>query len=72
MRYDVAVIRENDTFLAALGSGEPTRFEGPYIRTSPQFETGSRELAWLTDTLWLAEGRLAGTRQSEYRIHRVD
>jgi hypothetical protein len=39
---------------------------------SPQFETGDPELAWLTDTLWVGEGRLAGKHQIEYCIHRVD
>ena len=39
---------------------------------SPQFETGAPELGWLTDTLWIGEGGLAGQRQIEYRIYRVD
>jgi Protein of unknown function (DUF3237) len=43
-----------------------------YIRMSPQFETGDAELSWLTDTLWIGEGRLAGDHQIEYRIYRVD
>jgi len=72
LRYDVAVIRENEAFLAALGSGAQTRFEDQYMRMSPQFETGSPDLGWLTDTLWIGEGRLAGSHQIEYRIHRVD
>jgi Protein of unknown function (DUF3237) len=72
LRYDVAVIRESRTFLAALRSGAETSFEDQYIRMSPQFETGAPELGWLTDTLWIGEGRLAGQRQIEYRIHRVD
>lgn len=72
MRYQVAVIRESEAFLAALRSGIPTRFDDQYMRMSPQFETGSPELAWLTDRLWLAEGRLAGEHLIEYRIHRVE
>jgi Protein of unknown function (DUF3237) len=39
---------------------------------SPQFETGAAELGWLTSSLWIGEGRLAGRHQIEYRIHRVD
>lgn len=72
LRYDVAVIRESPTFLSALQSGQQTEFEDQYIRMSPQFETGVRELRWLTTTLWLGEGRLAGEQQIEYRLHRVD
>jgi Protein of unknown function (DUF3237) len=73
MRYDVAVIRESCTFLAALRSGAETSFDDQYIRMSPQFETGVAELGWLASTLWVGEGRLAGRKhQIEYRIHRVD
>jgi len=72
LRYDVAVIRESPAFLAALRSGRETAFEDQYIRMSPQFETGDPDLRWLTDTLWIGEGRLAGERRIEYRIHRVD
>jgi hypothetical protein len=72
LRYEVAVIRESPAFLSALRAGRETRFDDQYIRMSPQFETGDPELAWLTDTLWVGEGRLAGKHQIEYRIHRVD
>jgi len=72
LRYEVAVIRETPAFLAALRSGEQTGFEDQYIRMSSQFETGEPELRWLTNTLRIAEGRLAGEKRIEYRIHRVD
>jgi Protein of unknown function (DUF3237) len=72
LRYDVAVIRESSAFLAALQSGAETGFEEQYIRMSPQFETGAPELGWLTSSLWIGEGRLAGDHQIEYRIYRVD
>jgi hypothetical protein len=72
LRYDVAVIRESPAFLAALRSGQETGFDDQYIRMSPQFETGAAELGWLTSSLWIGEGRLAGRHQIEYRIHRVD
>jgi hypothetical protein len=72
LRYDVAVIRESPSFLAALRSGDETSYEDQYIRMAPQFETGSPEMGWLMNSLWIAEGRLAGERRIEYRIHRVD
>lgn len=72
LRYEVAVIRESPAFLAALESGQETSFEDQYMRMSPQFETGDGRLRWLIDRLWLAEGRLAGDRQIEYQIYRVD
>lgn len=72
LRYDVAVIRESSAFLTALQSGAETSFEEQYMRMSPQFETGAPGLGWLTSSLWIGEGRLAGDHQIEYRIHRVD
>jgi hypothetical protein len=42
------------------------------MRMVPQFDTGAPGYFWLTDGLFIAEGRLAGPRQIEYIIHRVD
>jgi hypothetical protein len=72
LRYEVAVIRENPSFLSASEAGKETGFEDQYVRISPQFETGVPELAWPTDTLWIGEGRLAGQQRIEYCIYRVE
>jgi hypothetical protein len=72
LRYDVAVIRESPVFLDALRSGDETSYEDQYIRMAPQFETGSPEMGWLMNSLWVGEGRLAGEHRIEYRIYRVD
>jgi hypothetical protein len=39
---------------------------------SPQFETGAPGLGWLTSSLWVGEGRLAGRHQIEYHVYRVN
>jgi hypothetical protein len=38
----------------------------------PEFDTGDDRYAWLTEHLFLAEGRLSGVHQLEYELHRVD
>lgn len=72
LRYELALIRESDAFLAALNSGAATRPDQQYMRIVPQFDTGAAGYAWLTQSLFLGEGRLAGPGQIEYDIYRVD
>lgn len=70
-RYDVALIRSSDTFLAALASGEATEFEDQYMRIAPQFEVGAGRYAWLGESLFLGRGRLTGPKAIEYELYRV-
>ncbi len=37
-----------------------------------QFDTGVSRYQWLTRSLFVGEGRLAGPRTIGYRIHRLD
>jgi hypothetical protein len=71
LHYDTALIRGNRVFLEALESGAETAFADQYMWMAPQFEVGSRDYDWLTQSLFIARGRLAGPRQIEYEIHRV-
>lgn len=70
-RYDVAVIRSTDRFVAALQTGEATEFEDQYMRMAPQFEVGADRYAWLRESLFVGRGRLAGPRAIAYEIYRV-
>jgi len=72
LRYDNALIRENPAFLAALDTGGETEFGDQYMRMVAQFDTGDERYSWLTSSLFLGEGRVAGDHQIAYRIHRVD
>jgi hypothetical protein len=72
VRYDVALIRESPRFLAALTSGESTDYDDQYMRIAPVFDTGAAGYAWLTESLFIGEGRIAGARQIEYSIYRVE
>ncbi len=71
LRYDLALIRSSERFLAALAAGEPTAFEDQYMRISPQFETGVGRYAWLCENLFLGRGRLTGPNAIAYELYRV-
>ena len=71
LRYDLALIRSSQRFLAALAAGEPTEFEAQYMRTVPQFEVGAGRYAWLCESLFLGRGRLTGPSAIEYELYRV-
>ncbi len=70
-RYDVAVIRATERFLAALAAGEATEFEDQYMRMAPEFEVGVGRYAWLRENLFVGRGRLTGPRAIAYEIYRV-
>jgi Protein of unknown function (DUF3237) len=70
-RYDVAVIRASQRFLAALEAGEATEFKDQYMRMAPVFEVGAERHAWLRENLFIGRGRLAGPRAIAYEIYRV-
>jgi len=71
MRYDVALIRSDEGFSRALEAGAETGFGDQYMCMAPQFEVGSDGYAWLTQSLFIARGRLAGPRRIEYEVYRV-
>ncbi len=72
LRYDVALIRSSELFLAALASGGATTFDDQYMRIAPQFEVGAGRHAWLGESLFLGRGRLTGPKAIEYEIYRVN
>jgi Protein of unknown function (DUF3237) len=69
--YDVALIRSNDTFLDALAKGSETSWSDQYMRIIPEFDVGAGAYSWLTESLFIGEGRLAGPKEIEYAIYRV-
>jgi Protein of unknown function (DUF3237) len=71
LRYDVALIRSTERFLAALASGEATEFDDQYMRIAPQFEVAAGRYAWLGESLFLGRGRLTGPKAIAYELYRV-
>ena len=72
LSYDDALIRESPGFLSALHHGGETGVDDQYMRMVARFETGEERFSWLTRSLFIGEGRLAGDHRIEYVIHRLD
>jgi hypothetical protein len=70
LRYS-GLVEMNAAFTQAAETGRSTRFEDHYMRMAMVFETGHARYSWLNQHLFVAEGRLAGEKQLEYRIYRV-
>jgi len=72
LSYDNALIRETDAFLDALACGGQTAVDDQYMRMVAQFDTGDLRYVWLTQSLFIGEGRVAGDHEIEYTIYRLD
>jgi Protein of unknown function (DUF3237) len=70
-RYDLALLRSSERFLAALASDKATEFDDQYMRIAPQFEVGAGRYAWLGESLFLGCGRLTGPKAIAYELYRV-
>lgn len=64
------VLTFNEAVTAKLGRGEPTEFGDSYFMTTPRFETGHPEYAWLNNVVTVAEGRML-PGAVEYRVFLV-
>lgn len=69
--YNAALIRSNEIFLDALAKGSATSWEDQYMRIIPEFDVGAGAYSWLTENLFIGEGRLVGPKEIEYAIYRV-
>ncbi|HEY7008652.1 MAG TPA: DUF3237 domain-containing protein [Jatrophihabitantaceae bacterium] len=72
LSYDNALIRESRAFLDALAGGQSTAADEQYMRMTAQFDTGDSRYAWLTQSLFLGEGRVTGDHRIEYVIYRAE
>jgi uncharacterized protein DUF3237 len=71
MHYDAALIRGGEEFTQALQSGRPTAFADQYMYMTPQFDVGHDTYKWLTQSLFVGRGRLAGPKRIEYELYRA-
>jgi hypothetical protein len=60
MRYDAALIRGDEEFARAPASGRETTYAAQYMYMTPQFEVSHDTYDWLTQSLFIGRGRLAG------------
>lgn len=66
------VVQATDAFTAAVAADRPTAWSDQYMRMALLFETTSDRYRWLTQSLFIARGRLTGTKQIEYDVYRVE
>lgn len=71
LHYDTGLIRPSEKFLHALRDGGATDWGDQYMRMVPEFDVAAGPYEWLSQNLFVAEGRIADTRTIEYRIYRV-
>lgn len=69
LRY--SLVQWTPAFIAASEAGHQTEWRDQYMRMSMTFDTGAECYSWLNRHLFIAEGRLAGPLEIEYRIYRV-
>ncbi len=60
----------NDAVIGALSKGEETQFGDTHFMTTPHFETGHPDYAWLNGVVAVGQGRLL-PGAVEYRIFEV-
>jgi hypothetical protein len=70
MHY-TGLVQQTDRFIAAAEANRPTAWEDQYMRLILNFETGAADYKWLTQSLFVAAGRLLGTGRIEYAVHRL-
>ena len=59
LRY-TGLVQATERFKQASESGGSTGYEDQYMRMVMFFDTGAVKYAWLTESVFIAEGRIAG------------
>ena len=65
------LVERTVAFRTAAQEGAETQWGDQYMRMHMRFETGADNYCWINESLFIAEGRLAGRNEIEYRIYRV-
>ena len=65
------IVEASKAFLTAVEENTPTQWGDQYMRMALTFETGSTRYEWLMQSLFLARGRLLGSKSLEYDVYRV-
>ena len=65
------LVQATEQFKQAGGEWGATRYEDHHMRMVMFFDTGAAKYAWLTESVFIAEGRIPGKNEIEYQIYRV-
>lgn len=70
LRY-TGLVEQTEAFIAAATADRETTWDQQYMRMVLQFETGDDRYSWLTQSIFIAQGRILGTGRVEYAVYRV-
>ena len=65
------IVQASPAFAKAVENDTSTRWEDQYMRMALTFDTASPRYAWLMQSLFIARGRLLGSKSLEYDVYRV-
>jgi len=65
------IVHASQAFSTAVEENTPTQWEDQYMRMALTFETAAPRYEWLMQSLFLARGRLLGSKSLEYDVYRV-
>jgi hypothetical protein len=65
------IVQASNAFLRAVERDTPTEWSDQYMRMALSFETTSPRYAWLTQSLFVARGRLRAAKSIEYEVYRL-
>jgi hypothetical protein len=65
------IVHATAAFTRAVEQDTPTEWSDQYMRMAVAFDTTSPRYAWLTQSPFIARGRLRGAKDLEYEIFRV-
>lgn len=65
------LVQQTERFVDAATEGRETQYTDQYMRMIMRFDTGAPQYSWLNQSIFIAEGRLAGPAEIEYQIYRV-
>jgi hypothetical protein len=65
------ILEMNEKVAQAIAAGGSTDYGDQYFRTTPRLECGDPRYAWVNQSVFVAEGRVAAPRGVEYKVYRV-
>jgi hypothetical protein len=65
------IVEASKAFLAAVKADTSTEWGDQYMRMTLTFETSSPQYEWLMQSVFVARGRLLGSKRIEYDVYRV-
>ena len=65
------IVEASKAFEAAVKADASTEWSDQYMRMTLAFETASPQYQWLMQSLFIARGRLLGSKRIQYDVYRV-